>query len=223
MPENDMEKKDQKVSTIKEVMAQIYKENLWGGKNESFYSGSGSHKRKIVEPYILAITKWLASFNEKLVICDLGCGDFNVGRQLVPFSKGYIGIDVVDALIQRNQTLFNEDKLTFKCLDIIEDTLPDGDCAILRQVLQHLSNEEILALIPKLRKYRFLVVTEHLPFAEFVPNIDKPTDYDIRLGKKSGVVLTQPPFDLNPLKEENLLTIGFRQRSQITTTLYQNF
>lgn len=218
-----MEEKNQKNSTVKAVMAYIYKENLWGGKNESFYSGSGSHKQKIVHPYIRSITKWLASLDEKLVICDLGCGDFNVGRQLVPFSKHYIGVDVVDELIERNQGLFDEDKLTFQCLDIIQDKLPEGDCAIIRQVLQHLSNEEILNLVPKLRKYRFLVVTEHLPFAEFVPNIDKPTDYDIRLGKKSGVVLTEAPFDLNPLKEEKLLTIDFRQRSQITTTLYQNF
>ncbi|WP_339706839.1 class I SAM-dependent methyltransferase [uncultured Kriegella sp.] len=223
MLKNDMEKKDQKTRTVKEVMTEVYKENLWGGKNEPFYSGSGSHKQKIVEPYILAVTKWLASLDEKLVVCDLGCGDFNVGRQLVSYSKEYVGIDVVDALIQRNQTLFKGDKLMFECLDIIQEKLPEGDCAIVRQVLQHLSNEEILMLMPKLREYRFLVVTEHLPFAEFVPNIDKPTDYDIRLRKKSGVVLTEAPFDLKPLKEKKLLTIGFRQRSQITTTLYQNF
>ena len=220
MPENNMEQKE---NTVKEVMSLIYKENLWGGRNEPFYSGSGSHKQKIVEPYVRSITKWLASFDEKLVVCDLGCGDFNVGRQLVPFSKRYVGIDVVDALIKRNKTIFNEDKLTFHCLDIIQDELPEGDCAIVRQVLQHLSNEEILTLMPKLRKYRFLVVTEHLPFSEFIPNINKSTDYNIRLGKKSGVVLTEAPFYLNPIKEEKLVTIGFRQRSQISTTVYQNF
>lgn len=209
--------------STKETMSLIYQNKLWGGGDKKFYSGQGSHKQKIVAPYVKVILDWLTTFDQKLSICDLGCGDFNVGRQLVGHSKQYVGIDVVEELIQRNIRLFQSENLSFQCLDMVKDELPKADCAIVRQVLQHLSNQQILTVLPRLSKYRFLIVTEHLPFGEFVSNIDKPTDFDIRLGKKSGVVLTCAPFNIKPIKQEEMLTIDFRKRSKIVTTLYQNF
>lgn len=68
-----------------------------------------------------------------------------------------------------------------------------------------------------------MIITEHLPFEKFTVNKDKPTGAGIRQGQKSGVVLTEPPFNLNPLRETELLSINMRRRSKIVTTLYQNF
>lgn len=225
MKEKSVEKVDQEqeVMSTKETMRLIYQNNLWGGGKQDFYSGQGSHKQKIVEPYIQVVSDWLDSFDQQLSICDLGCGDFNVGRQLVGHSKSYVGIDVVKELIQRNIRLFQTKNVTFQCLDMVREELPKADCAIVRQVFQHLSNHEILTVLSKLKEYRFLVLTEHLPVGEFIPNIDKPTDFDIRLGKKSGVVLTCAPFGLKPIKQGEMLSIDFRNRSKIVTTLYQNF
>ena len=67
----------------------IYKNNLWGKKsNIKYYSGEGSHKKEIICPYIDAIKSFLGNF-DKPVIVDLGCGDFNVGSQLLHLSKKY--------------------------------------------------------------------------------------------------------------------------------------
>ena len=56
--------------------------HLWGGKDFDFYSGSGSHDSQIIEPYLDAVSTFLKSHNNTLTVCDLGCGDFNIGKQL---------------------------------------------------------------------------------------------------------------------------------------------
>ena len=71
--------------------------------NQDFYSGVGSHSPEIVDPYIDAVKSFLKSFGEPIVVCDLGCGDFNVGKELVSLSKKYIAVDIVPDLIARNR------------------------------------------------------------------------------------------------------------------------
>lgn len=209
-------------ASTKEVMTDIYKRKKWGGAHKDFYSGSGSHSRKVVLPYVKVISSFLESFENGLVVCDLGCGDFNVGKKLVPYSKKYQAIDIVEDLIERNKKLFIDDKLEFHCLNIVTDHLPDADCILVRQVLQHLSNKEIKAVIEKLKKFRHVMVTEHVPKGEFVANAEKSTGASIRLSKNSGVVLTKPPFNFTPLTSKELLSIPYRG-ALIVTTHYQNY
>jgi hypothetical protein len=68
----------------------------------------------------------------------------------------------------------------------------------IRQVLQHLCNDEIGRIIAQLQnKYKYLVLTEHLPSSSsFQPNIDKLTGPHTRLSLGSGVMVTSFPFDL---------------------------
>ena len=93
-------KKVKKPWPTKKAMQQVYKQKLWGTNNSIFYSGEGSHNTKIVEPYIETITSFFTSFNEKLSVLDLGCGDFNIGKQLVNYTKNYYAIDIVEELIE---------------------------------------------------------------------------------------------------------------------------
>lgn len=209
-------------ASTKEVMTEIYKRKKWGGAHKDFYSGSGSHSRKVVFPYIKILSSFLQGFENGLVVCDLGCGDFNVGKKLVPYSKKILAIDIVEGLIERNKNLFIDDKLEFHCLNIVTDDLPDADCILVRQVLQHLSNKEIQAVLKKLERFKHVIVTEHVPKGEFVANAEKSTGAGIRLSKKSGVVLTKPPFNFISLTSKELLSIKYRE-AMIVTTHYQNF
>lgn len=208
--------------STKSVMTDIYSKKRWGGPDKDFYSGAGSHSAKIVKPYVKHTREWLRSFEPRLSLCDLGCGDFNVGEQLVADTKSYIAIDVVEDLIERNRGKFDYPGLEFYCLDIVGDPLPEADCVTVRQVLQHLSNDEIKKILPKLSKYKYLLITEHLPTGEFTPNKDKPTGRGVRLAQDSGVVITEPPFNFNPMRSDELLSVRYR-KSRIVTTLYQNF
>lgn len=218
-----MTKKTKKPWPTKDVMNQIYDRHLWGGKDHDFYSGWGSHDSKIRKPYLDNVTSFLKSFQESLTVCDLGCGDFNIGKQLVKHSKKYIAIDIVETLIERNKTLFKSDYLEFHCLDIAKDKLPNADCIILRQVLQHLSNVEIQRILEKLKDYKYIIITEHIPIGHFIPNKDIISGQGIRLKQNSGVDLLKPPFNLKINYAKHLTTYYLESpaKSQITTILYQ--
>jgi len=208
----------------KEVMIQIYQMHLWGGKEYEFYSGEGSHDASIIGPYQEVVLSFLKSFDKPLTVCDLGCGDFNVSKVFTPFTKEYIGIDIVPDLIKRNQALFQEDNRSFICKDLAIDELPTGDCALMRQVLQHLSNDEIQKILTKLSTYRYVILTEHLPSGDFIPNKDKIASQGIRLKQHSGINLIEPPFNWKILSSKELLTIELAPgKGKIVTTLYNVF
>lgn len=206
----------------KAAMEQVYQKNLWGGKEGSFYSGEGSHLQEIVNPYLNAVITFLDSFTLPLTVADLGCGDFNVGKELVKHTKKYIAIDIVPALIVRNKETFKAPNLEFHCLDIATTALPATDCAILRQVLQHLSNSEIQSIAKKLANYSYVIITEHLPNGPFEPNKDIISGQGNRLKKHSGVNLLKPPFNLKVQKETQLSTIFLENgKGIILTTLFR--
>lgn len=215
--------------TPKEAFTKVYDEGLWGKPSDGsdhFFSGTGSHSENIVSAYVIAIEKYLIALsNNKLNVVDLGCGDFAVGSQVRKFCGTYIACDVVDSLISRNRKKFENLDVDFRVLDLIADDLPDGDVVFIRQVLQHLSNKQILAVIPKLQeKYRFLVLTEHLPATKsFDVNLDKPVGAGIRLGQGkngSGIVLTEPPFNLKVINENILCEVN-EDGGVIRTIAYQ--
>ena len=147
----------------KDAMEQIYEMHLWGKNSTKFYSGIGSHDSKIIDPYIEIVSSFLNSFKNPLIVCDLGCGDFNVGKKLVQFTQKYIAVDIASNLINFNKNKFKNEKLEFHCLDIAVDDLPFGNCALIRQVLQHLSNVEVQNILHKLKTYKYVILTEHIP------------------------------------------------------------
>ncbi|MBZ9632546.1 class I SAM-dependent methyltransferase [Salegentibacter sp. LM13S] len=205
----------------KDAMAQIYEENLWGGDTAEFYSGLGSHHPEVVNPYITVVSAFLRDFETPLVICDLGCGDFNIGEELFKYSKKYIAIDIVPDLIAHNKKEFKADNLEFQFLDIAKDELPAGDCVILRQVLQHLCNAEIKSVVEKLYDFKYVVLTEHLPEEDFEPNKNIISGQGIRLKKQSGVNLLASPFNFIVKEEKQLLSVkspGFK--GNLVTSLY---
>ncbi|WP_127844803.1 class I SAM-dependent methyltransferase [Psychroflexus aestuariivivens] len=206
----------------KEAMKQIYEMKLWGGENFDFYSGVGSHNPEIVKPYLKAVTTFLSSFQNKPIICDLGCGDFNIGKELVNYTKNYHAVDIVDNLIARNAKKFKVDHLEFHCLDIAVDDLPSGDCVLLRQVLQHLSNNEIQKIVNKLVDFKYIIITEHIPIGKFTANKDIISGQGIRLKKQSGVILTASPFGLKVKEEKQLSSVTLNgHQGKIVTTLYK--
>ncbi len=208
----------------KAVMTQIYDNKLWGGKGFDFYSGTGSHNPEIITPYLNAVISFLKSFKTPLTVCDLGCGDFNIGRYLTKHTKQYIGVDIVEELIHRNKNRYQEDHLEFYCLDISKDELPQADCIILRQVLQHLSNAEIQNIIKKVQAYKYMILTEHIPAGDFIPNKDIISGQGIRLKQNSGVNILEAPFNFKVIKKEILQSYFLEHnKGSIVTLLYQVF
>ncbi len=206
----------------KEAMEQVYEKNLWGTSTSKFYSGIGSHCPQIVNPYLAVVTSFLTAFKTPLEVCDLGCGDFNIGKKLVKHTKKYVAVDIVKDLIAHHKKTFKEEHLEFHCLDIAADDLPSGDCVLLRQVLQHLSNTEIQNIVNKLSHYKYVILTEHLPEGHFTPNKDIISGQGTRLKKQSGVNLLAPPFNFSVKETKQLLSIpSSNYQGIIVTTLYR--
>src|ERR1039457_761942 len=211
--------------SVKEAFTKIYTDALWGKSTtarDDFFSGSGSNQPHIVATYISAVDTFLKSLDNKPRVVDLGCGDFSVGSQIRSLCGPYIACDVVEPLIERNKDKYRGLDVDFRAVDITADELPDGDVVFIRQVFQHLSNELIIKALPIISsKYRYLLLTEHVPSSPtFIPNIDKPTGPDTRLANASGVVLTSPPFNLKVRRAE-VLCEALEAGSIIQTHLYQ--
>lgn len=192
-----------------DIFTAVYRHGMWGGGRSSFYSGHGSHRGATVAPYIDVVSSFLKSLPEEPSVVDLGCGDFSVGSALRQFCDRYIACDVVSELIERNKLLYREYDVDFRHMDLARDDLPPGDVAFLREVLQHLDNRSIQAVVDRLNRYRYVIVTELVPADAFTPNLDKPAGFDVRLSVGSGVDITQPPFSLEYVASHVLLEQGF--------------
>lgn len=208
--------------SVEQSFTKIYDEKRWGNSKETkFFSGRGSHDENIVAPYVKVMVKLIQGRNQTLL--DLGCGDFNVGSKLAPFSKDYIAADIVEKLIIYNSKKFAHLLNTkFIKLSISEDLWPSADVVILRQVLQHLSNQEIIKIIPNFYNYKHVIITEAIPITEFEANKENFTGPDIRLSINSGIVLDLPPFNLKYLNKIILLDVfDERDKAIIRTVLYE--
>ncbi|EDM44453.1 hypothetical protein SCB49_05470 [unidentified eubacterium SCB49] len=219
--EKKISKKNKTPWPTKDAMAQVYEKELWGSGTSRFYSGEGSHHLDIVTPYLDVVRSFLKSFEAPLVVCDLGCGDFNVGKELVKYTKRYEAVDIVESLIAYNKKQFSENNLTFTCLDVAVDSLPVGDCAIVRQVLQHLSNTEVQQVLNKLMGFKYVILTEHIPDEDFIPNIDIISGQGTRLKKNSGINVLASPFRFDVKESTQLLSVKVKgMKGVIVTTLY---
>lgn len=208
------------VDSRADIFSAIYRERMWGGGEADFYSGRGSHEEAIVGPYVEAVRSFLGTLPAPPNACDFGCGDFSVGSQVRSLCAGYVACDVVPELIARNREVYKNTGTEFRALDMVADELPDGDVVFIRQVFQHLSNDEIKQVLPKLRKFKAVIVTEDVPLGEFEPNHDKPTGFDVRLSSRSGVNLSAPPFDF-PAKAEREICFVQLQDFGLRTVLYE--
>ena len=77
-------------------------------------------------------------------------------------------------------------------------------------------------LIPE--KYKYIILTEHLPEGDFTPNEDIISGQGIRLKKHSGVDIAKPPFSFKAKSVKQLVAIPLLEGNGIiVTNLYQVF
>jgi len=193
-------------SSAADVFSRVYRRGAWGAAEDGFFSGTGSTDAQ-TDDYISFVAGFVKDHGIATVV-DLGCGDFRVAGRLVehlPENCRYIGVDVVADLIERNHRLFASDRVSFVCADIAEQTVPEGELCLLRQVLQHLSNDEIARTLKSLRPFRYVLVTDHFPAPERLErkNADIVHGAYTRVHDNSGIYLDAPPFSLDGVRRVN--------------------
>ena len=83
------------------------------------------------------------------------------------------------------------DKISFLEMDALTGELPRADLLIMKDVIQHWCNGDILSLIPRLPRYKRALITNG-----FHPAGLSRTNVDIATGGWRPVDLQSPPFNL---------------------------
>lgn len=177
------------------VFNDIYKSNTW--KSFESVSGAGSTLESTS-----AVRKALPELVQEFSVdtfLDLPCGDYNWMKKVDLPVKKYIGGDIVNALIDDNNSKYASDKVSFLALNLLTDKLPVADVLLCRDCLVHLSFQDIEKGIKNVRsgelKY-FLTTT--------FPNVEK--NENIITGRWRKLNLQNPPFNFPEPKvliEEN--------------------
>jgi hypothetical protein len=170
----------------RQVFEQIYSRGVWlnnDAKRES-RSGAGSELGATAE--LRAGLPLALSGMDARSIVDVGCGDFT-WMQHVDLGVRYIGVDVVQSVVDVNRTLHGSAEREFRCLDAVAESLPTADVALCREILFHLSFADATKLLGNVKTSgaKYLIATT-----------DSATGFnsDIRTGDFRLLNLRKRPF-----------------------------
>ncbi|MCU0654145.1 MAG: class I SAM-dependent methyltransferase [Polyangiaceae bacterium] len=170
---------------VSQVFTHIYKENHW--RSDESVSGPGSSLEQTAA--LRQALPFLFSAYQIRTLLDAPCGDFHWMQHTDRSAlEQYIGGDIVDDLIARNQERFGGDRVRFQRLNLIEDPLPDADLLLCRDCLVHLSYDNIRAALRNIgrSKVRYVLATT------FVRHENR----DIVTGAWRPINLQAAPFSL---------------------------
>jgi hypothetical protein len=200
--------------SVEQTFEKVYMHNFWGGPAGEFYSGTGSDL-EVAACYCQLVREFIRKRAIRSVV-DVGCGDFRVGKNLLVPGVPYLGLDVVPQLIARNTREFATGDVRFEVTNAIEQPLPTADLCLIRQVLQHLSNRQILDILENCRGFSYLIISDHLVSNGFPHvNVDQPHGPDKR---PQGVLLDLSPFGYHT---ETLLDVPVAPNEVIRTVLIE--
>jgi len=174
------------IGDAKDVFRHHYESKRWG--NGESVSGPGSTV-KYTENIRKRIPELVSDLGVR-VILDAPCGDYNWFRRIDWITKiSYVGGDVVESLVETNQSHYGNSNTTFINLDIVRDILPRADLWLCRDCLFHLSNRDVLLALENFLKsdINYILTSTH-------PNCDK--NHDIPSGSFRLLNLQLPPFSL---------------------------
>lgn len=138
----------QQRQNLKAKFSNIYSTNAFEGKISR--SGGGSDMVQTAE-----LRKELPTLIKELNIktfLDAPCGDWHWMRETNLGVENYIGTDIVQELIEKNQQQFGNNTRSFQCLNLAEDILPQADLIFCRDCLVHLSYSDIQRIILNFKK-----------------------------------------------------------------------
>jgi SAM-dependent methyltransferase len=167
----------------KSVFNKIYNDNAWGCG-----SGWGSVP-KSTEAYRQFIMDFIR-FNEIKSVLDIGCGDWQFSKLIDWSGIQYTGLDVSDVVLSNTKNLARPG-VSFIEANALTDPLPEAELVLIKDVLQHWSNVDIINFLPRLGKFDRALITNG-----FSPGQLVNTNKDIKTGGWRPVDLIKQPFNL---------------------------
>jgi len=177
----------------------------WGG-----HSGGGS------DPYwnidYRAFLERFIRLNDIRTIVDIGCGDWQFSRFLNLEGVRYHGFDVVRSVVERNRARFASDMVSFDEMPADFAAVPDADLLVMKDVLQHLPDAEIMR-----HKHDLFSRYPRCLLSNSYRKIDTPTNIDIGVGGFRSLDLNAAPYHFDG---EYVLEFSTPLWEQIRTMLY---
>jgi SAM-dependent methyltransferase len=137
---------------MRERFERIYANNEWG-------CGSGEGSLPIhTEGYISLIQHFIQEREIRSVV-DLGCGDWQFSKFIDWGKAHYCGYDIVRTVVENNQATYASKQVEFRLFSGDFNDLPNADLLIVKDVLQHWSNQAIAEFLPVLKRYPYSLVT----------------------------------------------------------------
>ena len=143
----------------KQVFEKIYEKKKWGSNGT--LSGEGTRPEAAAE-YVLYLSNFLIAHPEINSILDIGHGDWKMWPDRY-FSKfDYTGIDITSSVVDNCIRQFGNDHQRFIEADFLEIELPQADLLLIKDVLIHLSNDDIKKTLGRLSEFKYsIVVTDN--------------------------------------------------------------
>ena len=137
---------------IRHAFSDIYRNSTWGPG-----SGVGSMP-EYAQPYVVTLERFLHDYKIKSVV-DLGCGDWQFSRLIDWSGVDYLGLDVVEEVIEANKRNFASDSIGFDVATAGEP-LPEADLVVCKDVLQHLPLGVVAEYLAEFRqRYKHILIT----------------------------------------------------------------
>ena len=201
-----------------DIFNQVYLGKQWGTSSvRKFYDGPGSDF-EVNLLYISCIQRFLIEKKIETYL-DLGCGTGRLSNAILEgFPQiSYTGIDICSALIEENKSVYPD--RTFLCLDARKDNLPKADLVVVRQILQHLSREDVLAVIKNIstQKYKYVIFADSVSSSPGnLTNVPRPTsDLIYQDYGGTGIWYESSPFSLPILELERYQVAGRREEIRV--------
>ncbi|WP_026606063.1 class I SAM-dependent methyltransferase [Methylocapsa acidiphila] len=182
--------------SLPDAFNEIYKKGMW--RQGTSLSGLGS-EGLFAERYLRFVQDYIKRHGVETIV-DAGCGDFYVGSKLCDNVKKCVALDASSYIIEINAKRYRDiPQVSFHVADLTAAALPSGDLILIRQVLQHLTNEQIERVLTNLEAgaWRYALITEEVSDPQRKPaNLDLPTHtIRTRANLGSGVYVDRPPFN----------------------------
>jgi len=124
-------------------------------------------------------------------VLDYGCGDWQWASRVDWGDAEYLGVDIVPALVASLQREHQRPRVRFEAVDPDTWAMPAVDLVICKDVLQHLSNAEALALVR-----RFEACARWVLYCNDLPLACRPINDDTVRGGFRRVDMSKPPFSV---------------------------
>ena len=181
----------------KKIFTSIYKSNHWVQNEDSLpkefisVSGHGSNiNTKQHDNLVNNFNKIIKNFKINSIL-DMPCGDFLWIRKIIENQNiEYLGIDIVEELINENNKKYSRKNINFQTYDIVNfKTDVKFDLVLIRDLFIHIKNSDIIKILNNLKKMNIKYI--------ILNSYNNEENKDVTVGQHRKINLQKEPFNLN--------------------------